>query len=314
MQDKFTTDRATLGEIYLTYDTFGFSNRTTIVLIHGLGTQRIGWPDTFCNLLANKGFYVIRFDNRDIGQSVRLDSLGSPKILWMMFRAMVGLPVKSAYSLQDMAQDTVSLLDHLQVDKAHFVGASMGGMIAQRIAAGFPQRTLSLTSIMSSSGRRGLPGASGEIKAHFMSSPKSDTKVDFINHGIAQWQLISSKRYPPDPTVLATFIKRSVERGHPSLGGVDRQFAAIIADGSRVELLRTIVAPTLVLHGDEDPLLPAACGKDTASYIENSKYELIEGMGHDLPAQLHKYLTNKIAEHCLSSMPNNEHVILDSKK
>ncbi|MFT7111415.1 MAG: pimeloyl-ACP methyl ester carboxylesterase [Porticoccaceae bacterium] len=313
MKELCRTESANLDNLNLTYDEFGSQHHTPIILIHGLGTQRIGWPDDFCILLADKGFRVIRFDNRDIGQSSRLDKLGKPNILWLMLKDKLNLSVNSPYTLQDMAKDTIALLDHLEIEKAHIVGASMGGMIAQRIAAHYPQRTLTLVSVMSSSGKRDLPGPAKEVQAHLMSSPQGQTAQDFVQHELKFWKLISSKRYPPNSETLGTFIQASVDRGRPYKGGPDRQLAAIIADGSREELLRTIIVPTLVIHGDEDPLLPVECGLDTAVQIPDCEFELVKGMAHDLPVPLYDYLTDRITKHGLNHMRKNLTSIEEAK-
>ncbi len=282
--------------IELAYDEFGERGHPSILLIMGLGTQMIAWPEAFCRGLADRGFHVIRFDNRDIGLSEKIEGRPQPGVLLMVLASTLGLPIRTPYTLDDMAADAVGLLDELGINTAHIVGASMGGMIAQLLAAHYPQRCLSLTSIMSSSGRRRLPRARPEITRQMLSRPANDDHEARIAHIMRTYQLIGSPGYPVDPADLRTRVEVAYSRSsYPH--GYMRQFSAIAASGSRVRQLQRIKAPTLVLHGQDDPLIPAAHGIDTARWIPNAQLKIIKGWGHDLPTPLLPTLTDLIGAH-----------------
>lgn len=283
------------NNIRLCYDEFGDKNNPAVVLIMGLGTQMISWPVPFCEALAAEGFRVIRFDNRDIGLSEKMESLPMPNIPWSVFLSKLGLPVKAPYSLDDMAADTVALMDRLDLYKAHIVGASMGGMIAQLVAANHGDRVSSLTSIMSSSGRRGLPGASKEIIAEMRKRAFRKGKPP-VEESVRFWRMIGSTKYKDSDEVLAQKVIASNERSYyPE--GYTRQLLAIMANGSRVEKLKLIDAPSLIIHGRDDPLVPLECGIDTARHIPNSHLEVIDGMAHDFPSALVPIMVELISEH-----------------
>lgn len=279
----------------LAYDEFGEPGQPVILLVMGLGTQMIAWPESFCQGLAESGFHVIRFDNRDIGLSEKLAGEKIPRIPALALRSRLRLPPRVPYRLRDMASDTVGLLDSLAIPHAHIVGASMGGMIAQIIAAEHPDRVLSLTSIMSSSGSRHLPPAKPEVLAAMLKRAVGLEKPD-LDSSVAFWRLIGSPAYQPPDSVLRQRIETSYRRSfHPA--GYARQLAAIIADGSRVDLLKRISRPTLVIHGKQDALVPVECGIDTARHIRGAKLALIDGMGHDLPEPLLPHFVDLIVEH-----------------
>lgn len=257
--------------------------RPAVLLIMGLGMQLVAWPPVLVQALVDAGFRVIRLDNRDIGLSQKFDHLGKPNLVWASIKYKLGLAVKSPYSLQDMAADALAVLDALQVDKAHVVGVSMGGMIAQRIALAAPARVLSLTSIMSSSGARGLPQAEPRVMRVLLSRPAASDADSVINHYVRLFKAIGSPGFPVDNSELREQIALAVKRSfHPA--GVLRQMAAIVADSRRATELAGLRVPTLVLHGKADPLVPFACGEDTAQRIPGARLVGIEGMGHDLPA------------------------------
>jgi pimeloyl-ACP methyl ester carboxylesterase len=270
--------------IRLAYEQFGDASHPAILLIMGLGTQMISWPEAFCQGLADKGYRVLRFDNRDIGLSGKMHDAKIPGFMKIMLYSKLGLTIDVPYKLLDMANDAVGLMDGLNIEKAHIIGASMGGMIAQIIAAHYPQRTLSLTSIMSSSGRRSLPGPSLKILLQ-MSKHSASNEDAYLDNAMKLWALIGSPDYLPPPEELRERIRTSYRRSFYPPGYI-RQGAAIFASGDRVELLKQITAPTLVIHGRADVLVPEICGIDTAELIPNAKLELIDGMGHDLPQPL----------------------------
>ncbi|MDG2047389.1 MAG: alpha/beta hydrolase [Halioglobus sp.] len=271
--------------IELAYEEFGDSADPAILLIMGLGTQMIGWPEHFCAGLAAQGYRVIRFDNRDIGLSQKMDTLPTPAVLKVMLFARLKLPLAVPYTLEDMAHDAVSLLDALNIKAAHLVGASMGGMIAQLVAGYFPSKVLSLTSIMSTSGRKSLPGPDRKIALHMLRRPAKADAESMHEYAMRTWRLIGSPAYPPTDEALSEKISRSYQRSYYPAGH-SRQMVAIMAGGDRVKALTSIVAPTLVIHGKADPLVPVSGGIDTARLVPGAKLELIEGMGHDLPDEL----------------------------
>jgi pimeloyl-ACP methyl ester carboxylesterase len=306
----------TANGITIAYDTAGDPRAAPVLLIMGLGMQLTAWPDDFVDGLVELGYYVIRFDNRDCGLSTKLAGAGKPNLPLAVLKSALHLPVRAPYSLEDMASDALALLSALGVARCHVVGVSMGGMIAQILAARHPQRVLSLTSIMSSSGRRGLPGPTRAARAAMLrpvprisskpgadGSPAEQTHVshELIEHMAGLWRVIGSPAYPVPERQLRQRVQAAIER-NVCPDGVVRQLAAIVAGGSRAALLATIACPTLVIHGAADPLLPAACGIDTARLVPGARTEIIEGMGHDLPPQLIERLLALIDTHARGQM------------
>ncbi len=281
--------------IELCYEEFGNPADPTVILIMGLGTQMISWPLSLCNGLVNEGFHVIRYDNRDNGLSQKMENFRTPPVATMVLKGLMRLPLKISYSLEDMADDVIGLMDSLEIDEAHLVGASMGGMIAQLATARYPDRILSLTSIMSSSGNPKLPGAS---KAVTRAMARRSLGIDkpTIENTLKLRQMIGSPGYPTPEPELKKRIKAATERNYYP-PGYSRQLAAIMANGSRIKQLKTIQRPTLVIHGRNDPMVPTICGRDTAKYIAGAKLEVIDGMGHDLPDGLVPRFIRLIADH-----------------
>jgi len=272
----------------------GGADRPVVLLIMGLGMQLVAWPQDFVQPLVEAGFRVVRHDNRDIGLSQGFDHKGVGNIVWESIRLRLGLPVRSAYTLQDMAEDAVGVLDALGIAQAHVVGASMGGMIAQRMAATAPGRVTSLVSIMSSSGARGLPGPRRDVAAMLLRRPLGRSEDDLVAHSIRLLRLIQSPAYPQTDEALAERLRFGMRRAyHPA--GMFRQMLAIGADIERPQLLGRIQCPTLVLHGEPDALVPIACGEDTARRIPGARFVPIPGMGHDLPPEVCAILANHIA-------------------
>lgn len=270
--------------IKIEYESFGSADAPPILLVMGLGMQLTGWPDPFCARLAAGGFRVLRFDNRDIGLSTYFDDRGLPNMAWQFIKARIGMRVRGAYDLDDMAADAVGLMDALQVREAHVVGASMGGMIAQQIAAKYAGRVRSLVSIMSTSGDRRLPPATRDAQRALLARPENPQDPrSLVDHYVKVFDVIASPGFPTDPAELRARMQASVTRSyHPQ--GVARQLVAILASGDRSKDLATIHKPTLVIHGDCDPLVRPACGEDTAKKIPGAKLSIIKGMGHDMAA------------------------------
>lgn len=277
--------KARANGIELEYETYGDPLDPTILLIMGLGAQLILWPMPLVEALVARGFHVVRYDNRDVGLSTKLDGAGRPRLGLMLFQRMLRMTPRAAYTLTDMATDAVALLDALKIEKAHIVGASMGGMIAQLVAATYPERTLSLTSIMSTTGNPALPRATREAMDVLVNRPKTEDLDALVAHGIRAAQVTGSPAYPIDPALLETRIREGIQRStYPE--GFARQMAAIIADGDRRARLKAITAPTVVVHGADDPLVPVAGGRDTAASIPGARLVEIPGMGHNLPVEL----------------------------
>jgi proline iminopeptidase len=284
--------------ITLEYDTFGDPAAPPILLIMGLGMQLTAWPGAFRDGLVARGFRVLTFDNRDCGLSTRIHVRRRPNLVLQIARAWMGLPVRAPYTLDDMAADTVGLLDALEIRRAHVVGVSMGGMIAQVVAARYPGRAASLTSIMSSSGNRRVSKAKPAARRALLSRPDDPDDPDsVIEHLMRVYGVIGSPGYASDLADLRHRIGIGVRRAHYP-AGTAHQLLAIMASGDRRWLLPKIEAPTLVIHGAADPLVPLAAGRDTAAHIKGAKLVVIEGMGHDLPAALQPRLVEEIATHC----------------
>ncbi|HJV95478.1 MAG TPA: alpha/beta fold hydrolase, partial [Albitalea sp.] len=257
-----------------------------LLLIMGLGMQLLAWHDDFVQRLVASGFRVIRFDNRDIGLSQSFDALGVPHLAAMALKHALGLPVRSPYSLADMADDSAGVLDALGIARAHVCGVSMGGMVAQQLAVRHPQRVKSLCLMMTSSGARGLPGPSLKVGAALLSRPQNPRDVDsMVAHYVRLFKLIGSPGYPAEEAWMREWLHRAARRSYRPRGTA-RQLAAIVADGDRSPLLPRITAPTQVLHGSADPLVPPAAGRDLAAKIAGARLDLVEGMGHDLPVAL----------------------------
>ncbi|WP_114969098.1 alpha/beta fold hydrolase [Rhodoferax ferrireducens] len=270
--------------------------RPAVLLIMGLGMQLVAWPPQLVQALVDAGYRVIRHDNRDVGLSQQLNALGKPNLIWQSIRFKLGLTPQAPYSLSDMAADSLGVLDALGIRAAHVVGVSMGGMIAQRVALAAPQRTLSLTSIMSTSGAKGLPQARPEVIRVLMSRPKDRSPQAVVDHYIKLFQAIGSPGFPMLEAEMRANILLGVERGFYPVGTL-RQILAVMADVNRATELAQVRVPTLVLHGKADPLVPYACGEDTARRIPGAKLVGIEGMGHDLPPDVVNHLLDSLLPH-----------------
>jgi len=273
MDERFLS----VGNIELCYETFGDPSDPALLLIMGLGTQMIAWHEDFCGELAGRGFHVIRFDNRDIGRSTHLDGAPIPKTLEIATRRIKRPP----YLLSDMAADASGLLDGLGIERAHVVGASMGGMIGQTLAARHPERVLSLVSIMSSTGSRWSGQPAPTVMRVFLQKP-AETREEYEQRIVTLFKLVGSPAYQRDDDELRELAALSWERGN-SPAGMARQLGAILASGNRARELAAIKAPTLVVHGRSDKLVRPSGGRATARAIPNAQLELIDGMGHDLP-------------------------------
>jgi pimeloyl-ACP methyl ester carboxylesterase len=281
--------------IQIEYDTFGAISSPALLLIIGAGGQLIYWEDGFCELLAKKGLFVIRFDNRDSGLSTKFEEAGVPD----MIAAMQGKPVSTAYSLEDMADDAVGLLDALGIRKAHICGSSMGGEISQIISYRYPQRVLSLTSIMSSTGNPELPQMKPDVLAAVF-EPVPGEREAFIEHNVNLWRKLWSPGFSFDEKRLRTVLAASYDRSYYPQGMI-RQSAAVLTHGYRRSSIASIKVPTLVIHGDGDPLMPVEGGKETAALIPGAKLLIINGMGHDMPKEVWPAIVDAISHHTMQA-------------
>lgn len=282
--------------IDLAYERHGDPTHPVVLLIQGLAAPLSAWPSRFIDCLVAQGFHVVRFDNRDMGQSQKIDDAGIPNIATLAIKNFLRIPVQSPYSLEDMMRDTDALLGELNIEQAHVVGASMGGMIAQLLAIHKPERVQSLISVMSTSGNRSLPKVRWRVSKQLMRRPKSSSRQDQVAFNMQTWRIIGSPAYPYSDDYLKDFTRAILERGiHRP--GVARQMAAVLTAPSRVGDLARVSAPTLVIHGDADPLVRVESGIDTANAIPNAQLKIIPGMGHDLPPELIDEVVADIAQH-----------------
>lgn len=268
-----------------------------LLLIMGLGAQMIAWPDAMCQDLAGRGWRVIRYDNRDSGLSEQLDALGIPDLQGIMMRLATGTPVHPPYELGDMARDALGLLDALGIRQAHVVGASMGGMMAQILAATHPERVLSLTLMMTTSGDPRLPRPSLAVMSATLARPKDAGDVAALHAWYCSYfRVLEGARYPSSDADLKSYVDASLARAYRP-AGTARQTAAIFAASDRSALLRLIEVPTQVIHGDEDPLTHPDCGKDVAGKIPGARLVVMPGMGHALPKPLLPQIADLIHQH-----------------
>ena len=291
------------GNINLEVKDLGSKTHTPLIMISGFGSQLIDWPKGLIEKLIEKKLRVIIFDNRDVGLSHKFSGelIQDPKLIWRYSYSKEKLPkeIKKPeipYTLTDMAEDCANILNALDIDKAHILGTSMGGMIAQLMAFNFPEKSKSLISVMSTSGNPDLPRASKEVIKALNRTPESDDKESVIKNALLTRKLWASPKYNiPEKNLIENFSLRYDRMYYPE--GLSRQYAAIGDDGSRVERLKKIAIPSLVLHGDADNLVPLEGGKDTDRLIPNSNIKILDGWGHDLPPGVYEWLSSKISDH-----------------
>ncbi|MGO9772176.1 MAG: alpha/beta fold hydrolase [Roseiarcus sp.] len=284
---------AKVGDLEICYQAFGAPSDPPLLLIMGLGAQMIVWEDDFCAALAARGFWVVRFDNRDVGKSTKIDWTPPADPGKAVATRKPGEKIPAPYLLNDMAGDAVGLMDVLGIASAHVVGASMGGMIAQELAIRWPERVRSLTSIMSTTGDPRLPPPSPEVMKVF-TAPPPRTPEEYVEANVAAWRIFRGPGYPEDEKRDRARALRAAARGfNPE--GTQRQLLAVYASGSRKKTLPSIVAPTLVIHGADDPLAPLAAGEDTAASIPGARLVVLPHMGHSLPVAVWPRIIDEIA-------------------
>lgn len=282
--------------INLAYECFGSYKNPAVIMIMGLGAQMRTWPDDLCQGIANHGYQVIRFDNRDVGYSSHLDEQGNPSLLRVWLQTKLNKKANTPYSLKDMSNDVLALMDELEIDSAHLVGASMGGMIAQVLASRKRKRVRSLVSIMSSASSPGINAPKLNVLLRLARRPQTSKPEQLMRYGMRLNRLIGSPDYQLDEVELKQQVEKSLHLPNNALG-VKRQLLAVTAAGDRRDKLSKIKVPTLVIHGSEDPVIPVKMGVDTADNIKRSKLHIIQGMGHNLPPALVPTLQNMICEH-----------------
>ncbi|MCC5888142.1 MAG: alpha/beta fold hydrolase [Gammaproteobacteria bacterium] len=279
--------------ITLCFDQFGARADPPLLLLHGIGCQLAQWPQAFIDGFVERGMRVICMDNRDVGLSEKLDASGEVDAGALMAAMMSGQQPQAPYGLADMANDARALLDHLGIEDAHVLGVSMGGMIAQHLAISHAGRLRSLIPVMSSTGNPALPPPAPEAAAVLVTPPPAVDRDSLIAHQHAMWDVIGGPHYRSSSEGMGQLAAAAIDRMvHPA--GFARQFAAILSDGNRVDRLAQVRTPTLVIHGDADPLVPLAAGEDIAKAIAGAEIEVIPNMGHDLPASLLPTLVSRI--------------------
>jgi pimeloyl-ACP methyl ester carboxylesterase len=288
--------KARANRISIEYDSFGAGDAAPILLIAGLGVQMIGWTDPFREILASRGFRVIRFDNRDAGLSTHFAREPVPDLPTVVAALSRGERPDIPYTLRDMAADAVGLLDALGIVRAHIAGRSMGGMIAQLVASLHPERTVSLTSIMSSSGNPALPPPTPAAMAVLTQRPPHPGRDEqgFLDHSVRAARVLSSPGFPFDAAERRAEALAAANRAYDP-AGFGRQIAALVANGDQRARLNTIAVPTLVVHGTADPLIPMAAGEDTAANIPGARFKAFEGMGHEIPLELYEPIADAIS-------------------
>ncbi len=273
--------KALANGIQLEYETFGDPSSPALLLIAGIGGQMIGWDEEICQEWARRGLYVIRFDNRDVGLSTKMEEAGIPDLKAAMAARMRGEKINAPYTLDDMADDAVGLLMALKIDKAHLCGISMGGAIAQTISFRHPSRVKSMTQVYATTGNPELPQAQPEIMDLLLAPPPAEREA-YVEYMLKLYKTIAGPGFPFDEAWHRKLAYRSYDRAfYPA--GKARQFVAILAQGNRKPYLSSITAPTLIVHGADDPLVPVSGGIDSAEAIPGAELMIIKGMGHDMP-------------------------------
>ncbi|MEM1147610.1 MAG: alpha/beta hydrolase [Pseudomonadota bacterium] len=289
--------KITANGIEIAYETYGDVSAPPVLMVMGLGGQLTMWPDKLVEDLVAGGYRVILFDNRDIGLTHHHTGEKSPGVLRQILLRRIGIRLKTPYNLLDMAKDTIALMDALKLDRVHLVGISMGGMISQHVAALAPDRVASLTAIMTTTGNPKLPRPSGDVmKAMIRRGPQPTTRDEIIDLSVAAFGVIGTPGEDQNINGMRDRITRSYDRSfNPT--GVARQMSAIVASGDFRKYTRSIKAPTLVIHGSKDPLVPIEGGRDVAKLVRGARFEVIEGMGHDVPPRFLPQVTQHLLDH-----------------
>ncbi|PJE78381.1 Aclacinomycin methylesterase RdmC [invertebrate metagenome] len=282
--------------IHIAYEEHGNRNAPAIIFIHGLGMPLTAWPDSWHQFFVNSGYRVIRVDNRDSGQSDELTHLPVPSVGQILKASLFNKIIPCAYTLEDMSDDIIAVMDHLRIKKAHIVGVSMGGMISQYLMIQHAARIRSVTLMMTMSGNRSLPHPSMRVQWQLIRQPRHKNSAKIAKRLEKLWKTIGSPAYLPSPVELSTYVSGLMQRGfYPE--GTLRQLGAILGEGDRSPLLQQAKLPVFIIHGQSDPLLPLPCGKQLASVIPHAQLHTEPGMGHDLPKPIEKKLMAMILKH-----------------
>jgi pimeloyl-ACP methyl ester carboxylesterase len=290
----------TANEIQIEYDTFGDPSSSPLLLIMGLGEQMIGWDEELCKQLASRDLYVIRFDNRDVGLSSKIDEAGVPNTVEVFAALMKGEKANIPYTLDDMAVDTIGLLDALNIEKAHIFGVSLGGMIAQIMAIRYPSRVWSLTSMASITGNPELPLGKPELFVELVNPPPTEHEA-YIENRVNLILALAGSKFPMDEQRTREHLEQSYGRSYYP-PGIARHGVAGAVNSDRTQDLKSVRAPTLVIHGSEDPLFPVGQGKAIAAAVPGAKLMIIEGMGHAFPPEVWPLLVDAIDKHIRNAM------------
>lgn len=302
---NFIEDNIKANGVDIAYQLHGEQKNPILLLVHGLGMPLAGWPSEMVDGFVEQGFQVLLVDNRDVGKSQQLDHLAIPHFLWTLVKIKLGFKGSLPYQLEDMMTDIIDLLSALNIDQVHLVGASMGGMISQLIAIHHPERLLSLTSIMSTTGYKKLPPMDNNIKQVLNQKPVSSAFEERLNYHKNKCRILAGSQYPLNDETIERRAKSQLERGISAKGTL-RQLLAILAAKDRTALLAKVITPTLVIHGDSDGLVHCDGGKETAKAINNSTLKIYPGMGHDFPVELIPNIVTHISEHAKQASEVNE--------
>ncbi len=282
--------------IHLAYECFGSPHNPSVIMIMGLGAQMQIWPDALCQGIADSGYQVIRFDNRDAGLSSHLDERGNPSLLKVWLSHKLNKKPQLPYTLKDMSKDVLALMNALEIKSAHLVGASMGGMIAQILATKKHKRVRSLVSIMSAAVAPGINDAKLGVLLRLARRPRGHQPEALLRYGIKLHRLIGGSAYQTDEQTIREQIEKTSYRSANSWA-IKRQLVAVAAAGDRRQQVTRIKVPTLIVHGAQDPIIPVRMGVETAAHIKRAKLRVIQGMGHDIPPALVPVLQKIICKH-----------------
>jgi len=310
IETNFTESNVITNGVDISYQLHGNANNPTVLLIHGLATPLTGWPTDFVKGFVDKGFQVLLLDNRDIGKSKILGESTYLNIIWTIVKFKFGFSSRVPYQLDDMMEDIVALLDHLQLNKVHLIGASMGGMIAQLLAIHHPKRVQTLTSIMSTTGTKNIPPIDLSIRKQLISIPKSRAYQDRLAYHLNNWRVVGSPNYPATEQYLTDYVDSLIKRGI-TIRGTLSQILAIMVARNRESLLKSVNIPSLILHGDSDGLVHVDGGKATAKAIPDAQLKIYPGMGHDFPRELVPNIVDDIVQFIFQNNDDNKNRVAD---
>jgi pimeloyl-ACP methyl ester carboxylesterase len=312
IKSNFIESNIIANGVDIAYQLHGNANNPTVLLVHGLGTPLTGWPTDMVKGFVDKGFQVLLLDNRDIGKSKILAKPSLTYIVWTTIKFKLGFSARVPYQLNDMMEDIIALLDHLQLNKVHLIGASMGGMIAQLLAIHHPNRVQTLTSIMSTTGTKNIPPIDWNIRKQLISIPKSRAYQARLAYHINNWRVVGSPNYPATEQYLTDYVDSLIKRGI-TIRGTLSQILAILVARNRESLLKSVNIPSLILHGDSDGLVHVDGGKATAKAIPDAQLKIYPGMGHDFPVELVPNIVDDIVQFIFLNNDDNKKIVSDGQ-